>query len=144
MRRLPSGRITTHYDPAIVRQMFAHPRDYEQWEHWDQIDAPTLVLRGVESDLLLCDTARQMAVRGPRAVIVEIESCGHAPALNVESQNQNRARIPNGVSDEPALAPQNLTSASYWMRANRRIRCSERVRYWHLATWPRTIVTAPP
>jgi pimeloyl-ACP methyl ester carboxylesterase len=86
MRRLPSGRITTHYDPAIVRQMFAHPRDYEQWEHWDQIEAPTLVLRGVESDLLLSDTARQMAVRGPRAVIAEIEGCGHAPALNVESQ----------------------------------------------------------
>jgi pimeloyl-ACP methyl ester carboxylesterase len=86
MRRLPSGRITTHYDPAIVRQMFAHPLDYEQWEFWDQIKVPTLVLRGVESDLLLDDTARQMAARGPRARVVEIEGCGHAPALNVTSQ----------------------------------------------------------
>jgi pimeloyl-ACP methyl ester carboxylesterase len=86
MRRLPSGRITTHYDPAIVRQLFAHPSDYEQWEHWDQIEVPTLVLRGAESDLLLAGTAREMAVRGPRARIVEIEGCGHAPALNVPSQ----------------------------------------------------------
>ncbi len=86
MRRLPSGRLTTHYDPAIVRQLFAHPRDYEQWEHWDLIDAPTLVLRGVESDLLLPDTAKQMSARGPRACVVEIEGCGHAPALNVPSQ----------------------------------------------------------
>ena len=86
MRRLPSGRITTHYDPAIVRQMFAHPRDYEQWEHWDQIEAPTMVLRGVESDLLLADIAKQMVARRPRASIVEIEGCGHAPALNVTSQ----------------------------------------------------------
>jgi pimeloyl-ACP methyl ester carboxylesterase len=86
MRRLPSGRITTHYDPAIVRQLFAHPNDYEQWEHWDRIEAATLVLRGVESDLLLADIAKAMAARGPRARIVEIEGCGHAPALNVPSQ----------------------------------------------------------
>jgi len=86
MRRLPSGRITTHYDPAIVRQMFAHPRDYEQWEYWDRIEAPSMVLRGVESDLLLAHTAKQMAARGPQATIVEIEGCGHAPALNVASQ----------------------------------------------------------
>jgi pimeloyl-ACP methyl ester carboxylesterase len=86
MRRLPSGRVTTHYDPAIVRQMFAHPRDYEQWEHWDLIEVPTLVLRGVDSDLLLPDTAREMSTRGPRAKIVEIAGCGHAPALNVADQ----------------------------------------------------------
>ena len=45
-----------------------------------------MVLRGVESDLLLADTAKQMAARGPQATIVEIEGCGHAPALNVASQ----------------------------------------------------------
>ena len=86
MRRLPSGRVTTHYDPAIVRQLFAHPRDYEQWEHWDRIAVPTLVLRGVESDLLLPDTAKAMSARGPRAKIVEITGCGHAPALNAPDQ----------------------------------------------------------
>jgi pimeloyl-ACP methyl ester carboxylesterase len=86
MRRLPNGRITTHYDPSIVRQLFVHPRDYEQWDHWDRITAPTLVLRGVESDLLLPETADEMAKRGPKATIVEIEGCGHAPALNVSSQ----------------------------------------------------------
>ncbi|MGD9806197.1 MAG: alpha/beta fold hydrolase [Hyphomicrobiaceae bacterium] len=86
LRRLPNGKLTTHYDPAIVRQMFVHPLDYEQWEHWDRIEAPALVLRGVESDLLLADTARKMTERGPKAKIVEIEGCGHAPALNVESQ----------------------------------------------------------
>jgi len=86
LRRLPNGRLTTHYDPAIVRQLFAHPADYEQWESYDRITAPTLVLRGVESDLLLADTARAMGERGPRARIVEVGGCGHAPALNVESQ----------------------------------------------------------
>lgn len=86
MRRLPSGRITTHYDPAIVRQLFAHPNDYEQWEHYDRIACPTLVLRGATSDLLLPDTAAAMAARGPRARIAEIAGCGHAPALNVPDQ----------------------------------------------------------
>jgi len=86
LRRLPSGRITTHYDPAIVRQLFVHPRDYEQWEHYDRISAPTLVLRGVNSDLLLSDTAEAMTKRGPKARVVEIAGCGHAPALNVPDQ----------------------------------------------------------
>ncbi len=86
LRRLPNGRLTTHYDPAIVRQMFAHPRDYEQWEHYDRLVLPTLVLRGVSSDLLLPDIAREMAGRGPKPRIVEIPGCGHAPALNVASQ----------------------------------------------------------
>lgn len=86
LRRLASGKVTTHYDPAIVRQMFVHPRDYEQWEHWDAIRVATLVLRGVGSDLLLTDAAEEMTRRGPRAKIVEIEGCGHAPALNVASQ----------------------------------------------------------
>lgn len=85
-RRLPSGRFTTHYDPAIVRQMFAHPSDYEQWQHYDRIRQPAMVLRGVDSDLLLPDVAKEMTVRGPRAEVVEISGCGHAPALNVPEQ----------------------------------------------------------
>ncbi len=85
-RRLPNGRLTTHYDPRIVQQMFSHPADYEQWEHYDRIACPTLVLRGVDSDLLLPETAEAMAERGPRAKIVEISGCGHAPALNTHEQ----------------------------------------------------------
>jgi pimeloyl-ACP methyl ester carboxylesterase len=85
-RRLPNGRITTHYDPAIVRQFVAHPDDYQQWEHYDRLDMPTLLLRGVNSDLLTSDVAQEMTRRGPRAELVEIAGCGHAPALNVPDQ----------------------------------------------------------
>ncbi len=86
LRRLPSGKVTTHYDPRIVRQLFVHPRDYEQWQHYDRITASTLVLRGADSDLLLPDIAREMAGRGPKARIAEFTGCGHAPALNVAPQ----------------------------------------------------------
>ena len=85
-RRLPNGRVTTHYDPAIARQFHSHPRDFEQWDAYDTITAPTLVLRGAASDLLLPDTAAEMTRRGPRAQVEEIPGCGHAPALNVADQ----------------------------------------------------------
>jgi len=81
-RRLPDGRVTPHYDPAMVRQFVAHPDDYELWEAWDSLDIPVLALRGENSDLLLPEVAEAMRNRGPRAVVVTLPGCGHAPALN--------------------------------------------------------------
>jgi pimeloyl-ACP methyl ester carboxylesterase len=86
LRRLPDGRVTPHYDPALVMQFEHHPDDYDQWPQWDALDIPVLCLRGESSDLLLPETAEAMRNRGPRAVVVEIAGCGHAPALNTEEQ----------------------------------------------------------
>jgi pimeloyl-ACP methyl ester carboxylesterase len=85
-RRLPDGRVTPHYDPAMAQQFEHHPNDYDQWEAYDSIDIPVLCLRGVDSDLLLAETAEAMRDRGPRALVVTIPDCGHAPALNVPAQ----------------------------------------------------------
>jgi len=85
-RRLPDGRVTPHYDPAMVMQFTDHDDDYLLWDAWDELDLPVLCLRGADSDLLLPDTADQMRKRGPRAVVVEIPGCGHAPALNTPEQ----------------------------------------------------------
>lgn len=85
-RRLPDGRVTPHYDPAMVQQFIHHPADYELWPTYDRIDVPVLCLRGADSDLLLADTAEAMRDRGPRALVVTIAGCGHAPALNVPEQ----------------------------------------------------------
>jgi pimeloyl-ACP methyl ester carboxylesterase len=86
VRRLPDGRVTPHYDPAMVRQFIAHPQDYELWDAWDSLNLPVLCLRGEDSDLLLAETAEAMRQRGPRAVVATIAGCGHAPALNVPEQ----------------------------------------------------------
>lgn len=86
VRRLPDGRVTPHYDPAMVQQFIQHPNDYDLWESWDQLDIPVLCLRGEDSDLLLAETADAMRSRGPRAVVTTIKGCGHAPALNVPEQ----------------------------------------------------------
>lgn len=89
-RRLPDGRVTTHYDPAIVGQFVHYPDDYLLWHHYDALQLPVLLLRGVESDLVLKATAEQMTTRGPGArgqlQWEEIPGCGHAPALNVPDQ----------------------------------------------------------
>lgn len=86
VRRMPSGKVTLHYDPAMVRQFIAHPNDYDLWEEYDALDMLALVMRGVDSDLLLQDTAEEMTRRGPRARLAVIPGCGHAPALNVPAQ----------------------------------------------------------
>jgi pimeloyl-ACP methyl ester carboxylesterase len=89
-RRLPDGRVTPHYDPAMVRQFIDHPDDYELWEHYDRIRIPVLLLRGAESDLVLPEAATEMLTRGPGlsglAKVVEVAGCGHAPALNLPGQ----------------------------------------------------------
>jgi len=86
VRRLPSGKITAHYDPAMVRQFVLRPNDYDRWPEYDALTMPTLVLRGENSDLLLAETAQEMTRRGPRARLEVIAGCGHAPALNVVGQ----------------------------------------------------------
>lgn len=88
VRRLPDGRVTPHYDPAMVRQFIDHPGDYDQWPAWDALapDLPVLVLRGESSDLLEPATADEMTRRGPKARVIEVPGCGHAPALNTPTQ----------------------------------------------------------
>ena len=86
VRRLPDGRVTPHYDPAMVQQFIHHPDDYDLWPVYDSLDVPVLCLRGADSDLLLPETAEAMRDRGPRAVVVTVAGCGHAPALNVPAQ----------------------------------------------------------
>ncbi len=109
-RRLPDGRVTPHYDPAMVRQFIDHPDDYLLWPHYDAIEAPVLCLRGAESDLVLPDAVEEMKRRGPgakgRLRVVEVPGCGHAPALNVPDQLELVA----GFIDESERA---------WQRARR-------------------------
>jgi pimeloyl-ACP methyl ester carboxylesterase len=89
-RRLPDGRVTPHYDPAMVRQFTAHDNDYLIWPHYDAVEVPVLSLRGIDSDLVLPEVIAEMRRRGPGAAgrlqTIEVPDCGHAPALNVPAQ----------------------------------------------------------
>ncbi|MEN2979206.1 alpha/beta hydrolase [Tistrella bauzanensis] len=85
-RRRDDGKVTVHYDPAVMRVFAETTGDFEMWDAWDAIEAKTLVLRGETSDLLTQDTAEEMTRRGPKASLAVIPGCGHAPALNVPDQ----------------------------------------------------------
>ena len=76
-----------HYDPRIgvalaqVTPEAAQTGEQALWALYDGIKAPTLVLRGAESDILAPATAQAMTTRGPRAQLVEFGGVGHAPML---------------------------------------------------------------
>ncbi len=97
-RRLPDGRFTPHYDPAIVGQFEHHPADYDQWAAYDRITCPVLCLRGETSDLLLPEVTDAMRQRGPRAQVLTVPGCGHAPALNVPAQIELVERFVRSVA----------------------------------------------
>ena len=81
MRRMDDGRLTAHYDPNIVTQFTIHKSDLDCWEAWDALDLPTLLLRGVQSDVLPAAVATDMVARGPKPELVEFADVGHAPTL---------------------------------------------------------------
>ena len=101
-RRLPDGRVTPHYDPAMVLQFTDHPDDYRAVGRLGHAGAAGAVLRGEHSDLLLPEVAEGMRTRGPRAVVATIPDCGHAPALNTPAQHPLVERFLAG--DELAAA----------------------------------------
>jgi pimeloyl-ACP methyl ester carboxylesterase len=100
MLRERSGRWWLHYDPSLAVPLRAltdsadeagarqKVRDGEAalWTLYDGIKAPTLLLRGADSDLLTRDTARAMSTRGPGARCVEFAGVGHAPTLVAADQ----------------------------------------------------------
>ncbi len=100
MLRQCDGRFRLHYDPAIAVPFKAMTQSVEMqalqeavrageaalWDLYDAIAAPTLVLRGEDSDLLSMDTVKAMQQRGPRPRCVSFAGVGHAPTLVADDQ----------------------------------------------------------
>lgn len=86
-RAYPDGSYGFRYDPKVAVSFQTHEiTDIDLWAQWDQLNVPTLVLRGMESDILSAETAAQMQVRGAKAKIVELPGIGHAPMLMDDNQ----------------------------------------------------------
>ena len=99
MLRERDGRWWLHYDPALavpiramtdmdesVGRKLVADGEAALWALYDAISAPTLLLRGADSDLLTRETAKTMSDRGPRARCVEFPGVGHAPTLVAPDQ----------------------------------------------------------
>ncbi len=81
------GEYRLKYDPAIAHPFKAGSiTDIDMWEVWDRIRCPVLVLRGMESDVLLEQTTKEMQRRGPPTDVVQFRGIGHAPALMAKDQ----------------------------------------------------------
>lgn len=87
VRYRPDGTLGLAYDPHVGDSTHLEAdHNIDLWAHWDQIRCKTLVLHGVESDVLRRADALAMTQRGPRAKLVEFPGIGHAPALLDEDQ----------------------------------------------------------
>jgi pimeloyl-ACP methyl ester carboxylesterase len=79
-RRMPDGRVTFHYDPAIGKAILEQETtEQDLWAFWARVRVPTLVLRGETSPMLEPETVARMQASGAQAMIVP--GAGHAPAL---------------------------------------------------------------
>jgi pimeloyl-ACP methyl ester carboxylesterase len=81
-----NGAWMQAYDPAIGNAFQGELADVDLSGLWDAIRCPTLLLRGVDSDVLPREVALSMTQRGPKARLVEIDGVGHAPMLLDEAQ----------------------------------------------------------
>ena len=85
-------KLCLHYDPTIAlpfkQASEASTQDGEAmlWQLYDHITAQTLLLRGINSDLLSLETAHAMTQRGPQAQLVEFSGVGHAPTIIADDQ----------------------------------------------------------
>ena len=81
------ARWILHYDPAIgaafraAGSAYAVGKDVTLWQIYDAIHCPTLSVRGEFSDMLSCETHKEMARRGPKAELVTLPGVGHAPTF---------------------------------------------------------------
>lgn len=87
-----NGVIRYACDPAIAVPLAAATQDYREINDinlaalWEQVETPTLILRGSESDVLSADTVQSMRRSNMHADAVTIQGVGHAPALMTQDQ----------------------------------------------------------
>ncbi|HTA38850.1 MAG TPA: alpha/beta hydrolase [Candidatus Acidoferrales bacterium] len=86
LRRLPDGKVTTHYDPAIARAFDNLETVGDLWDAYDTLSIPVLLIRGERSDIARASDAALMQERGPKARVRELPAIGHAPWLDTPEQ----------------------------------------------------------
>ena len=109
-RRLPDGRYTLNYDPAIRVPFAQDLRNIAaMWPIYDAITARTLVLRGAKSHVLPEVVAEAMHRRGPRAQLETLPGVGHWPSLMVANEIDIVNRFLDGI---PATRPMPVAAPS--------------------------------
>ena len=76
-----SGKLTWKMDPQIRKPMRTAARPLDLWVPFARIEAPVLVIRGAESDILAGRTVERMKSVIRNVESVEVPGVGHAPSL---------------------------------------------------------------
>ncbi len=76
-----NGKLTWKMDPQIRKPVRTAARPLDMWVPFARIEAPVLVIRGAESDILASRTVERMKSVVPNVESVEIPGVGHAPTL---------------------------------------------------------------
>jgi len=76
-----NGKLTWKMDPQIRRPMRTAARPMDMWVPFARIEAPLLVIRGAESDILAARTVERMKTVIRNVDSVEVPGVGHAPSL---------------------------------------------------------------
>lgn len=79
LKRLEDGRWVWRHDPEFgsTTRPIIRPSPSVQWKMLSNIECPTLIVRGAESDILSYQTAERMAHEMPNAYLVEVSNSGH-------------------------------------------------------------------
>ena len=92
-----SGKLTWKMDPQIRKPMRTAARPLDMWVPFARIEAPVLVIRGAESDILASRTVERMKSVVRNVESVEVSGVGHAPTLSEpESLAAIRKFLANG------------------------------------------------
>lgn len=75
------GRVYRHDIRALQSYRHEAAQDHDQWDDWQRIDCPVLLIHGLMSDALLESTIERMLAK-PRASVLHIPHVGHTPPLN--------------------------------------------------------------
>ena len=84
-REVEDGRIVLDYDPQIAASIAPPAEDAPAADLWPLFDAlaavPTLIIRGVLSDILMVSTVEEMRRRKPDLAVASVPDVGHAPFM---------------------------------------------------------------
>jgi pimeloyl-ACP methyl ester carboxylesterase len=76
-----NGKLTWKMDPQIRKPMRTAARPLDMWVPFARIEAPVLVIRGADSDILASRTVERMKSVIRSVESVEVPGVGHAPSL---------------------------------------------------------------
>ena len=75
------GRVYRHDIRALQRYRDDAASDHDQWDDWQRIDCPIMLVHGLLTDAMLESTVERMMAR-PRVSLIHVPQAGHTPTLS--------------------------------------------------------------